>query len=159
MTAIIDQFRTVHCASRKGIVVMAEQSPRLADLARTHPVLFVALATGYGNPLRRAAAIDAALSGRRLRRVCELAGIPFCLRSVPRELCPVPLPHAEWSIDASPVLAQFIPDDPMTLCNWVPAIFFANGAAGEEFAMWLAIRHELFTRQYLSSHYLLPIAL
>lgn len=159
MTAIVDEFRTVHCASYDGIVALAARSPRLADLAKTHPVLFVALATDYGDPERRAAAIDAVLAGRRLRKVCELAAIPYCLRSVPRHLCPVPLPHADWSVDASPVLAQFIPDDPMTLCNWVPSIFFANGAVGEGFALWLAVRHELFTREYLSSHYLLPIAL
>lgn len=159
MTVIIDQFRTIHCASRKGLVAMAEQSPRLADLTRSHPLLFVALATGYGEPMQRAAAIDAALAGRRLRTVCELAGIPYCLRSVPRDLCPVPLPLADWSTDASPVLAQFIPDDRLTLCNWVPAIFFANGAAGEAFAMWLAIRHELFTREFRSTRQLMPIAL
>lgn len=159
MTSIIDQFRTIHCPSRKGIVALAAQSPRLCDLAQSHPVLFVALATGYGDPIRRAAAIEAALAGRRLRIVCDLAAIPYCLRSVPRDLCPVPLPHADWSSDASPVLAQFIPDDPLTLCNWVPAIFFANSAAGEAFAMWLAVRHELFTREYRSIRQLLPIAL
>lgn len=159
MTTIIDQFRTIHCPSRKGIAALAAQSPRLGDLAQSHPVLFVALATGYGDPVRRAAAIEAALAGRRLRTVCDLAAIPYCLRSVPRDLCPVPLPHADWSSDASPVLAQFIPDDPLTLCNWVPAIFFANGAAGEAFAMWLAIRHELFTREFRSTRQLLPIAL
>lgn len=159
MTTIIDQFRTIHCPSRKGIVALAAQSPRLSDLAQSHPVLFVALATGYGDPVRRAAAIEAALAGRRLRIVCDLAAIPYCLRSVPRDLCPVPLPHADWSSDASPVLAQFIPDDPLTLCNWVPAIFFANSAAGEAFAMWLAVRHELFTREFRSIRQLLPIAL
>jgi hypothetical protein len=156
---IIDQFPPYHCASVRRIAVFAEQSPRLADLARTHPILFVALATGYGDPLRRAAAIDAALSGVRLRKVCELVGIPFCLRGVPRGLCPLPLPHADWTPDASAVLAQFIPDDWLTLCNWVHAVFFANGAAGEGFALWLALRHELFKGQHFSSNHLLPVAL
>lgn len=159
MTGIIDQFRCIHVPSRNGMLALAAQSSRLAELAQSHPLLFVALATGYGDPARRAAAIEAALAGRRLRLVCDLAGIPFCLRSVPRNLCSVPLPFAQWGPDASPVLAQFIPEDPLTLCNWVPAIFFANGAAGEAFALWLAVRHELFTRDFCSTRQLLPLAL
>lgn len=159
MTTDLDPTSRFHCASREALAAFAAQSPRLADLARTHPVLFVALATGYGTEAQRVAAINAALEGRRLRKVCDLAGIPFCLREVTRELCPVPLPPAEWSCVASPVLAQFVPDDAMTLCNWTPSIFFANGAADEYFALWLAMRHELFTKTFLDYRRLLPIAM
>lgn len=152
----IEHFPSDHRAS---LSAFARQSPRLADLAQTHPVAFVALATGYGDPKRRMAAIEAVVSGRRLRAVCDLAGIPHCLRCVPPEFCPVPLPPADWSDDASPILAQFIPDDPIVLRNWVPAIFFANGAAGEPFAMWLAARHELLAKKSLNHQHLLPLAM
>lgn len=159
MTTDIDPLLRFRCGTHEEVIGFAAQSRRIADLARTHPILFVALATGFGDPERRAAAITAALAGRRLRVVCDLAAIPYCLRSVPIELCPAPLPPAHWSADASPILAQFIPDDPMTLCNWVPGIFFANGAAGEAFSLWLAMRHELFPHRSLDHRRLLPIAL
>ena len=154
-----DYLARFRCGSYDHILAFATQSPRIADLARTHPILFVALATDYGYPPTRAAAINAALAGRRLRDVCNLANIPLCLRSVPIGLCPVPLPPAYWSAGASPVLAQFIPDDPIALSNWVHAIFFANGAADEPFAMWLAVHHELFVETFLDHRRLLPIAL
>lgn len=158
MTSHIDHLARFHCASDRRVLAFAAQSPRIADLATTHPVLFIALATDYGDAGRRSAAINAALAGRRLRVVCDLAAIPYCLRSVPIELCPVPLPPAQWSVDASPVLAQFIPDDPTTLANWVHGIFFANGAAGDAFALWLAGRHELFPPSSIDHRRLLPIA-
>ncbi len=159
MTNLIGQFRTENAALQDGIAAAAAASPRLADLAQTHPLLFIALATGFGDPAKRTAAIEAAVAGRRLRKVCDLAGIPYCLRAVPRELCPIPLPHAEWSSDASPVLAQFVPDDLTTLSNWVHGIFFVNGTGSEHFALWLANRHELFSRSLLDHRHLLPLAM
>lgn len=148
-----------HPDVREYLTAFVAQSPRIADLASTHPMLFVALATGYGAPRRRSAAIKAVLDGRRLRAVCEIAKIPFCLREVPAELCPVQLTPADWSRDASPVLAQLIPEDPDTLRNWVPAIFFANGVVSEPFALWLAKSHDVFAGLPLDHRRLLPIAL
>lgn len=156
VSAVIERFNSDH---RATLAAFAAQSSRLADLARTHPIAFIALATGYGVPKRRTAAIKAVMAGRRLRVACDLAKIPYCLRGVPAELCLVPLPPADWSADASRQLAQFIPDDEMTLSNWAPAIFFANGAAGEPFALWLAKSHELFANTVLDHRRLLPIAL
>lgn len=152
----IDRF---HVDLRATLAAFAAQSSRLADLAHTHPVAFIALATGYGDPERRAAAIQAVLTGRRLRTVCDLLAIPYCLRCVPPELCPPRLSPANWSTDASPILAQFIPDDEITLANWVPAIFLANAAAGELFALWLAVRHELFANESIDPRRVMPLAL
>lgn len=132
---------------------------RLSELAETHPLLFSGLATGYCDDTRRYSATKAALAGKRLRTVCELAGMPYCLRSLPPQLCPIPLPAAEWSTDASPVLTQFIPEDAITLSNWVPGVFFANGAAGEHFALWLAGRHSIFARSPFDPRCLMPIAM
>lgn len=148
-----------HVDLRATLTAFAAQSSRLADLAHAHPVAFIALATGYGDPERCAAAIEAVLTGRRLRTVCDLLAIPYCLRWVPPELCPPRLSPASWSTDASPILAKFIPDDEITLANWVPAIFFANAAAGEPFALWLAVRHELFASQSIDPRRIMPLAL
>lgn len=148
-----------HPDVQECLAAFAAQSSRIADLASTHPLLFIALATSYGTPRRRGAVIKAVLEGRRLRAVCEIGKIPFCLREVPPELCPVQLTPADWSGDASPVLAQLIPEDPDTLRNWVPAIFFANGAVSEPFALWLAKTHDVFAGPPLDHRRLLPIAL
>lgn len=156
---------TVHAATRVALLTAEEFSSwvprhsRLSDLAETHPILFTALATGFCDDGRRYLATKAALAGKRLRTVCELAGVPYCLRSLPPQLCPIPLPPAEWSADASPVLTQFIPEDEITLLNWVPGVFFANGAAGEHFALWLADRHSVFARSRLDPRCLMPIAM
>lgn len=159
MTKGIDPLLRFRVGSHDKVLAFAAQSPRLADLARTHPLLFIALATDYGYEGTRHAAINAALAGRRLRDVCELKAIPHCLRSIPMEICPVPLPPAHWSRDASQTLAQFMPDDPISLGNWVHSIFFVNGAADEAFATWLANRHELFSDTFFDHRRLLPIVL
>lgn len=159
MAGEIPYIEHFHVDLRATLAAFAALSSRLADLAHTHPVTFIALATGYGDPDRRAAAVEAVLTGRRLRTVCELAAIPYCLRWVPPELCPPRLSPANWSTDASPILAQFMPDDEITLANWVSAIFFANAAAGESFALWLAARHDLFDSKSLDPRRLMPLAL
>ena len=159
MTADITYLARFLGASIEHLATFAAQSARLDDLARAHPVAFVALATEYGDAARRSLAIRAVIEGRRLRTVCDLAAIPYCLRSVPPEHCPFPLPPADWSADASPLLANFIPENSTALASWVPAVFFANGAAGEPFAVWIASRHELFTAATLEHRRLLPLAL
>lgn len=152
----IDRF---HVDLRATLTEFAAQSPRLADLAHTHPLAFIALATGYGDPDRRAAALQAVLTGRRLRTVCDFAAIPYCLRWVSPELCPPQLSPAKWSNDASSILARFISEDEVALANWVPALFFANAAAGEAFALWLAVRHELFVKKPLDPRRVMPLAM
>jgi hypothetical protein len=156
---VIDHLARYRGEAGKLMIAFAAQSPRLADLARTHPVLFVGLASRYGDGIRRVAAIKAALDGRRLRAVSDLAGIPFSLRVVPIELCPIPLPPARWSACASPALSRFMPREPMMLSNWMHGVFFVNGAAGEKFALGLAARHELFRGTFLDHRRLLPLAL
>lgn len=146
-------------ARQERLAAFAAQSSRIGDLARTHPLAFSALAMGYGDAARHSAAIKSVIEGERLRVVCDLAGIPLCLRSVPPELCPTPLPHAEWSAGASRTLTAYVPEDPSVLIDWLPAVFFAHGAGGEIFALWLAKRHELFNGMGLHHRRLLSLAL
>jgi hypothetical protein len=136
-------------------------SPRLAQVASSFPLLFVALATGYGSDEDRAQATELIITGAPLSRVAAVIGLPLCLRHLPPEACPFGFSHFMWSPDASRLLASLIPSDPLIARAWLGGTSYAARYGDETIAIWIARQHRLFAgeKSLPLPHLLLPFVL
>jgi len=148
-----------HVASE--LAPAAAISPRIAQVASSFPLLFAALATGYGSDDNRAQATELIITGAPLSRVAAAMGLPLCLRHLPPEACPFGFSHVTWSPAASRLLASLIPSDPQTARAWLAGISYAARYGDETIAIWIARQHRLFAGEKALPlpHLLLPIVL
>lgn len=145
--------------NKDRLAACAALSPRIAQLAFSHPVAFFALASGYGPPEAREDAIRSAVDGRLLSRVSQALGLPMCLRRLPPEVCRTRLPYAEWSVEASKQLAPYIPSDERVAQAWLAGTNFAARTGDEDIALWIARQHRLFAHGVIKPRTLAPLIL
>ncbi|MFM1815655.1 MAG: hypothetical protein RLZ98_2350 [Pseudomonadota bacterium] len=155
--AQIDKFGTRYT---KRLTECASLDERVGQLAITHPLVFFALATKYGPLKARREAVRCAVEGSPLRVICEIIGLPYCLRRIPPEACRARLPHVRWSPEAGRALTCLVPENAEIASAWLPRVHLAHQYAGEEFAIWLASHHRLFAlRRPISKSAILVLAL
>ncbi len=111
---------------------------RVAQLAVSFPVLFFALATGYGPAPARHKAGRLAADGKAIAEVAAPIGLPLSFRRLPPEACVGLLIEVPWSKDASRRFGSLVPRDPAQAAAWLKAISIAALACDEPFAVWLA---------------------
>ncbi len=155
LAAQIARFDERHWSKLQALACM---SPRLGQLAKTHPFMFFALGVKYGALEDRELARKLAMAGRPLGEVCAAMGIPLSFRNLPPEACDrVPVP-VRWSTAANRQLASLIPDDPVLAGDWLTGICLANAACDEKFALWLARNQQLFGDLRLGRNSLVALA-
>lgn len=120
------------------INAVASISPRVAQLAISFPLLFSVLAYPYGPANLRDDTIAAAVEGVPLRDIARLAGLPYCLRTLPPEACPKNLLYHRWSLEANRQLCPLIPHDDTLDLLWLTALFAAAQRGEEAVAIWMA---------------------
>lgn len=146
-----------HDAAR--LAACAALSPRVAQLAVSFPLLFSQLANLYGPEHRRRNAIQAAVEGRALADVAEAMGLPYSLRHVPPEACPVRLHFHVWTPMASRCLRPFIPKAPDITHLWLEIVFFTARLGSEDIALWIAKQQPLYEPDCRTAIDVLPLVL
>lgn len=141
------------------LAACAALSPRIAQLAVSFPLLFSQLANLYGPERRRRNALQAALEGRALADVAGAMGLPYSLRHVPPEACPVRLHFHAWTPTASRCLRPFIPEAPDITCLWLEIVFFAARLGSEDIALWMAKQQPLYEPDCRTAIDVLPLVL
>lgn len=125
---------------RQAIRRLTQGDPRLEDLALSFPALLFAIATGYGKPEAREAAIDLIDQGASLKLVARALGLPWWTRALPPEAFAEPLHSLVEGAEVQRRIANHIPADTAFIHVWLRAVLLANAIAGEAFALWLASR-------------------
>lgn len=123
---------------RREVRRMIRSSDRLADLARVFPGAVYALAIDHGPLDCRLEALDLVGSGAALKLVSDALGLPFWLRRLPPEAFVGPIPRLPSSDSFSRRVANVLPRSRRSSALWLQTVAFAERAAGEEFAIWLA---------------------
>ena len=141
------------------LAACAALSPRVAQLAVSFPLLFSQIANLYGPERRRRNAIQVAVEGRALADVAHAMGLPYSLRHVPPEACPVRLPFHVWTPAASRCLRPFIPEAPDIIHLWLEIVFFAARLGSEDIALWIAKQQPIYEPDCRTAIDVLPLLL
>ena len=139
-TAPLNRFNQ---ALQPQLARFAARSPRIAQLAQTHPYLFVALACQTGPQEFRRIAIQRTVDGEPLSRVCDAVQMPLSLRRLPPESCIETPSPALWARAADKTLAANIPAKPALARQWLRTITLAHHLCDERFALWVARQPEV----------------
>jgi hypothetical protein len=133
-----DQVRRYAPSARRAIRRLARTSPRFADLAVTFPAALYVLATDQAASEHRAQAHELVRGGAALRDVARVLGLPLWMRRLPPETFSGALPAMPVSDTFARRIANRLPTPHSTADFWLRAVAFADGAAHEDFAVWLA---------------------
>lgn len=144
--------------ARDKLFACANLSPRVAQLAQTHPVLFAFLAGKCGSARERKFAFRKAVEGSSLADVCASVGLPVAFRDIPPEAVVRRLAAVNWSKNASRELRSLIPGKQDAACRWLYAVTHAHRLGGERFALWVARQRDLLELKQFSNHWLVPLA-
>lgn len=125
---------------RQAIRRLTQGEPRLEDLASSFPALLFAIATGYGKPEARDAAVDLIDQGAGLRLAARALGIPWWTRALPPEAFAEPLHALFDGPEVQRRIVNHIPADTTFIHIWLRAVLLANAIAGNAFALWLGSR-------------------
>lgn len=131
---------TFPAAYRAQIAALSAGGRNIEDLAASFPALLFALATGFGTPERRRAALDAILAGKKLKAAAQMLGLPFWLRRLPPAALTGPLPVLPDDPDFALAAVPALPRQPEAMLPWLDFIGLANRLAGRDVALWFA-RH------------------
>ncbi len=123
---------------RDAISVLATHAPEIEDLAETFPALLFALATGYGTPETRAAALESILSGRSLLAASAALGLPWWLRRLPGAAFRRPFKPLPADDTFAVRIANAIPSSPAHVAPWLERVTYAYEAVDRDFALWMA---------------------
>ena len=134
------QRRTFPAHYLKRIEQLAAGSPAIEDLATSFPALLFALATDYGTPEQRGAALDAILSGAKLKTAAQALGLPLWLRRLPPAALTGPLPELPDDADFALAVVPALPRLPEAVLPWLDFISLADRLAGRDVCLWFA-RH------------------
>lgn len=146
-------------AFRSRLTSCAGLSERIAQLSVSHPVLFFALATGYGPAFARRQAVRLAIEGRPLREVAAAVHLPLCFKRIAPESCCKKLPYVQWDADAGRRLGAHIPKDANGGARWLLAVSYCASACHQRFAVWAAQQSRLFEQPWVGEMALLPLAM
>ena len=133
-------------AIRRKVRGVIAATPRAADLAGVFPGLLAALAERRGGVGRRRIALALIANGARLRTVARALDVPMWMRSLPPEAfrseLPTHLPHSDTL--SRRITALNSPPSIEHSAAWLESVLFAERAAGEEFAAWIAKQPRIF---------------
>jgi hypothetical protein len=116
---------------------VANEDPRLRDLAFSFPALIFAIAAPRTG-VDMAAAIRAIIAGERLKRIAALARLPMWLRVLPPEAFAAPIPVLPGSADFAKQVMNFLPRSTKAMPTWLQAIGETFALADEMHALWIA---------------------
>ena len=122
---------------RHRVRAVANEHPRLRDLAFSFPALLFALAAPRTG-MNTASAIDAAIVGARLRTVAALVDIPMWLRLLPPEAFASPIPALPNGDLFGRQIANHLPRARAAMPGWLRAVGLAFEWADEAQAIWVA---------------------
>ncbi len=123
---------------RPAIARLAAQAPAIEDLAESFPGLLYALATGYGSPSDRNAAMSAVLEGIPLREAANRLGLPFWLRKLPAASFNGPLVDPPSDPQLVGRLMSLIPQTPVSAAAWLGRVLAAHGTGRPDLVLWVA---------------------
>lgn len=124
-------------------------SPRIAELADTFPGLVHALASKRGSLSERRKALAEIRNGVPLKTVAETLRMPMWMRRLPAKAFGHLPPELPQSKRFNRNIANRIPSSHGLSPFWLEAILFAERAAEEDFAFWLAAQpHKCFDRPH-----------
>jgi hypothetical protein len=125
---------------RAEIAALCERSQRCEDLAESFPALLFALATGFGDPVARARAIEFVHTGTSLRVVAGALGLPLWLRRLPPCAFTEPLRRIPGGEGFSSRVHGYLPAAGLA-AQWLSRVLLAYEVCDdEEAALWIA-RH------------------
>lgn len=125
-------------AARREVRRLVRSSSRLADLAAVFPAAIYALAIRSNSAVKRREALTLVEEGAPLRSVAATLELPLWLRRLPPEAFAGPLQGLPSSDSFSRRVANLMPVQPSESAFWLASVAFANKAAHEDFALWLA---------------------
>lgn len=125
-------------AARPLIGSLVGASRALTDLAESFPGLLFALATDFGTPARRIAAVHAVERGAPLRIAAETLGLPWWLRRLPAQAFVKPLGILPAEADFNERIGAHVPQGPSHSALWLGAVLLSARACHSEFALWVA---------------------
>ncbi len=123
---------------RRDIRRMLKASPRVIDLALIFPGALFAIADGTIDTNRRRQALYLVLDGAPLKRVAAALELPMWMRRLPAEAFHGPMPSLPHSEAFSRRIVNCLPTSRAESAVWLKTLAFANEAANEDFAVWLA---------------------
>jgi hypothetical protein len=116
---------------------LAEQHPRLADLALSFPALLFALAVPRAG-VRVEPAITAVVAGASLREVAEIANLPMWLRPIVATAFEGPIPRLPDGELFRRQIANYLPAMPRHFSTWAQAVSDAYIISDQAVALWVA---------------------
>lgn len=124
---------------RREVRKLIRSTPRAADLAVVFPGMLAALALRRGQPDRRREALQLIDSGAQLKYAARVLDMPMWMRRLSPEAFNVGLPDAlPQSERFGRRIAARMPGHYEDSALWLAGVLFAERAAGEEFAVWIA---------------------
>ncbi|MCB1503996.1 MAG: hypothetical protein KDJ47_03380 [Hyphomicrobiaceae bacterium] len=125
-------------AARAPIRKLIRSKPQAAELVEAFPALLYALAMGHAGTASGQNALHQLDRGLRLRNIAQTLGVPMWMRRLPPETFESGLSKLPASDTFSRRIPARLPQHPAQAANWLQAVRFANSAAGDEFALWIA---------------------
>lgn len=122
---------------RQRVRAVANEHPRLRDLAQSFPALLFAIAAPRAG-VDMGPAIRAIIAGERLKLIAALAHVPMWLRPLPPEAFTTPMPQLPDSSEFAKQVANFVPRSLKAMPVWLAAIAEAHDLADEEHVLWIA---------------------
>jgi hypothetical protein len=134
---LLKQLHRFPKRSRRAIVIVAKRHPALLDLAASFPALLYAC-TFLGRGEDRARLCNHVINGMPLRELSRAAGLPWWTRKLPPEAMGEELATLPCGDFAERHIINFIPTTVKDLTRWLELVSFAQGVAGDGFALWIA---------------------
>ncbi|MGQ0457450.1 MAG: hypothetical protein ACT4OU_10350 [Hyphomicrobium sp.] len=124
---------------RRDIRALIRATPRVADLAVVFPGLLAALALKRGGSAKRRKALALIEAGAQLKVVARALDMPMWMRRLSPDAfnlgVPALLPHSERF---GRRIAARMPEPFENSGLWLASVLFAERAASEDFAAWIA---------------------
>lgn len=125
-------------SSRPAIRALVRKVPLAADLAHVFPGLLHAIASRHGSEAQRDACLAMLERGAQLKIIAKTLDLPMWLRRLPPEVFVRDLSHLPLSDSFARRVQSRVPARPADCVSWLESVRFANRAAGEDFALWIA---------------------
>lgn len=125
-------------ANRAAIRALVRKVPLAADLAHVFPGLLHALVSRHGSDAQRAECLALIERGAPLKVIAKALDLPMWLRRLPPEAFVQDVTHLPISDSFGRRVQSRLPTRPADGVGWLESVRFANRAADEEFALWIA---------------------